>query len=93
MSNYNVKENLIKYAKNDTIITLKLYKELNNICHLSLQCDILKMLTAGMMANYGFMLNMHDNVLYKTKNGHKRGEIKTTSLHLTTYLTILVITS
>ena len=34
------------------------------------------MLTAGMMANYGFMLNMHDNVLYKTKNGHKRGEIK-----------------
>ena len=26
MSNYNVKENLIKYAKNDTIITLKLYK-------------------------------------------------------------------
>ena len=35
------------------------------------------MLTAGMMANYGFMLNMHDNVIYKTKNGHKRGEIKT----------------
>ena len=31
MSNYNVKENLIKYAKNDTIITLKLYKELNKI--------------------------------------------------------------
>ena len=24
MSNYNVKENLIKYAKNDTTITLKL---------------------------------------------------------------------
>ena len=23
------------------------------------------MLTAGMMANYGFMLNIHDNVLYK----------------------------
>ena len=77
MSNYNVKENLIKYAKNDTIITLKLDKELNNICHLILKCDILKMLTAGMMANYGFMLNMHDNVLYKTKIGHKRGEIKT----------------
>ena len=35
------------------------------------------MLTAGMMANYGFMLNMNDNVLYKTKNGHKRAEIKT----------------
>ena len=35
------------------------------------------MLTAGMMADYGFMLNMNDNVLYKTKNGHKRGEIKT----------------
>ena len=35
------------------------------------------MLTAGMMANYGFMVNMNDNVLYKTKNGHKRGEIKT----------------
>jgi len=34
MSNYNVKENLIKYAKNDTIITLKLYKELNKICHI-----------------------------------------------------------
>ena len=42
MSNYNVKENLIKYAKNDTIIALKLYKELNNICHLILKCDILK---------------------------------------------------
>ena len=38
---------------------------------------ILKMLTAGMMANYGFMLNIHDNVLYKPKNGHKRGEIQT----------------
>ena len=35
------------------------------------------MLTAGMMAKYGFMLNMNDNVLYKTKNGHKKGEIKT----------------
>ena len=35
------------------------------------------MLTAGKMANYGFMLKIHDNVLYKTKNGHKRGEIKT----------------
>ena len=35
------------------------------------------MLTAGMMANYGFMLNIHDNVLYKTKNGNKKGEIKT----------------
>ena len=34
------------------------------------------MLTAGMIANYGFMLNIHDNELYKTKNGHKRGEIK-----------------
>ena len=42
MSNYNCKENLIKYAKNDTIITLKLYKELNNICHLILKYDILK---------------------------------------------------
>ena len=42
MSNYNVKENLTKYAKNDTIITLKLYKELNNICHLILKCGILK---------------------------------------------------
>ena len=35
------------------------------------------MLTSGMMASYGFMLNMNDNVLYKTKNGHKKGEIKT----------------
>ena len=34
------------------------------------------MLTAGMMANYGFMLSMNDNVLYE-KNAHKRGEIKT----------------
>ena len=34
------------------------------------------MVTSGMMANYSFMLNMNDNVLYKTKNGHKRGEIK-----------------
>ena len=66
MSNCNVKENLIKYAKNGKIITLKLYKELNNICHLILKCDILKMLTAGMMANYGFMLNIHDSVIYKT---------------------------
>ena len=35
------------------------------------------MLTAGMMAHYRFLLNMHDNVLYKTKNGNKKGEIKT----------------
>jgi len=35
------------------------------------------MLTAGMMANYGFMLNIHDNVLFKTKNGNKVCEIKT----------------
>ena len=77
MSNYNVKENLIKYAKNDTVITLKLYKELNKICHLILKCDILKKLTAGIMANYGFMLNIHDNVLYKTKKGNKKGKIKT----------------
>ena len=35
------------------------------------------MLIAGMMAHYGFLLNMHDNVLYKTKNGRKRGGIKT----------------
>ena len=42
MNNYNVKEYLLKYAENDTIITLKLYKELNNFCHLILKCDILK---------------------------------------------------
>ena len=42
VSNYNVKEKSIKYAKNDTVITLKLYKELNNICRLILKCDILK---------------------------------------------------
>ena len=30
------------------------------------------MLIAGMMENYGFMLNIIDNVLYKTKNGHKK---------------------
>ena len=64
MSNYNVKDNLIKHTKNDTIITLKLYKEFNSICHLILKCDILKLLTAGMMANFGFMLNMNDNVLF-----------------------------
>jgi len=75
--NYNVKENLIKYAKNDTVITLELYRAINNLCHEILKCDILRMLTAGMMANYGFMLNIHDNVLYKTKNGNKVGEIKT----------------
>ena len=23
------------------------------------------------------MLNIHDNVLYNTKNGHKKGEVKT----------------
>ena len=57
-----------------------MYNELKNICHLILKCDMFKMLTAGMMANYGFMLNMHDNVLYKTKNGHKRGEIKTNKI-------------
>ena len=42
MSNYNVKDNLTKYAKNDAIVTLKWYKELNKICHLILKCDILK---------------------------------------------------
>ena len=31
MINYDVKENWIKYAKNETMITFKLYKELNNI--------------------------------------------------------------
>ena len=77
LSNYNVKENLIKYAKNDTIITLELYRAINNLCHEILKTDILRMSTAGMMANYGFMLNIHDNVLYKAKNRHKRGEIKT----------------
>ena len=37
---------------------------------------ILKMLTAGMMANYGFMLNIHDNVLYKTKMDTKEVKLK-----------------
>ena len=31
-----------------------------------------KMLIVGMMANYGFMINMNDNVLYKTKMDTKR---------------------
>ena len=39
--------------------------------------DILRMLTAGMRANYGFMLNLPEKLLYKTKNGNKKGEIKT----------------
>ena len=30
------------------------------------------MSTAGMMANYVFMLNMNDNVLYKTKMETKK---------------------
>jgi len=58
---------LIKYAKNDTVITLELYRAINNLCHEILKCDILRMLTAGMMANYGFMLNIHDNVYLKQK--------------------------
>ena len=53
-----------------------MYKELNKICHLILKYDILKMLTAGMMTNYGFVLNIHHNLLYKTKNGHKKEKLK-----------------
>ena len=34
------------------------------------------MLTAGMMANYGFMLNIHDNVLFKTKVETKKEKVK-----------------
>ena len=63
--------------KNDTIITLELYRAINHLCHEILKTDILRMLTAGMMANYGFMLNIHDTILYETKNWLKRGEIKT----------------
>lgn len=39
--------------------------------------DILRMLTAGMMCNYGFMINLPNDCLYKLKNGHKKGIIKT----------------
>ena len=35
------------------------------------------MLTAGMMCNYGFMLDLPDQLLYKLKNKHKKGIIKT----------------
>ena len=77
MNNFSVKDHLFKYAKNDTIMTLELYRALNILCHKYLQIDILRMLTMGMMANYGFMLNLPKEVLYKSKEGHKRGTVKT----------------
>ena len=71
LNNYNIKENLFKYAKNDTLITLELYRALNKLSHDYLNTDILRMLTLGMMANYGFMLNLPNECLYKSDYGHK----------------------
>ena len=69
--NYCIKHHLFKYGRNDTIITLELYEALNELCHKYLNTDILRMLTIGAMSNYGFMLNMPNECLYKTKYGHR----------------------
>ena len=77
LESYNIGEHLFKYAKNDTLITLELYRALNNLCHKYLKTDILRMLTVGMMANYGFMMNLPNECLYKTKDGNKRNNVDT----------------
>ena len=53
------------------MITYELYKAVNKLCHDILNTDVLRILTVGMMCNYGMMLNLPDECLYKCKNGHK----------------------
>ena len=51
---------------------------MNRLCHEYLNTDILRMLTLGMMSNYGFMLNLPSECLYKSDHGHKNeGTVKT----------------
>ena len=82
LNNYNIGEKLFEYAKNDTLITYELYKTINNLCHEILNTDILRMLTVGMMCNYGMMLNLPDECLFKTKNGNKKQDELNTRLYL-----------
>ena len=72
ISNYNVKENLIKYAKNDTNITLKLYKELNKICHLILKCDM----TAFNYETKGEYISYFERMLIANDEDKKLNQIK-----------------
>ena len=66
LNNYDIRKHLFKYAINDTKITLELYRALNRLCHEYLNTYILRMLTLGMMSNYGFMLNLPSECLYKS---------------------------
>ncbi len=72
LQNYNIGIELEKYAKNDTVITLKLYEKINELCHSILKTDILRMLTAGMMANYGLMKNLPKECFYIDKRRQNR---------------------
>ena len=71
LNNYNIKDNLIKYAKNDTYITLDLYRALNKLCYEVFKCDILNFLTVGQMANYGLMTNLPKDITYKKYDNNK----------------------
>lgn len=71
LTNYNIGSELEKYAKNDTIITLQLYEKINELCHQILNTDMLRMLTAGVMANYGLMINLPDDCTYLDRRRRK----------------------
>ena len=75
LNNYNIKDNLLKYAKNDTYITLELYRALNKICYNVFKCDIVNFLTVGQMANYGLMTNLPKEITYK-KYDEDRNKLK-----------------
>ena len=71
LKNFNVYDNLLKYAKNDVEILVKLYQSMNeNIFTRVLHADILRFLTMGNATNYGFMKHLPNECYYKKQDKH-----------------------
>ena len=73
LKNFNLLENLCKYAKNDTEILVNLYQAINAKIYLPIiKADVLHFITMGSTTNYMFMLNLPQECYYKLRddNGH-----------------------
>ena len=68
---YNILDNLVKYAKNDTVITLKLYQAVNKLCHEYLETDILTNADTWYDGQLWLHAQSASKVLHKTNNGNQ----------------------
>ena len=68
LMDFNFKENLKTYGKNDVKVLIKIYEALNKIYYKYCSCDVLNFVTCGGTAHYMFMKNLPEECMFNNRN-------------------------